>query len=41
VEFLDNPAVDVLLNTGTNAAAARTAIARAMASAIIEDLVNP
>ena len=41
VEFLDNPAVDVLLNTGTNAAAARTAIARAMAGAIIDDLVNP
>lgn len=34
---MDNPAVDVLLNTGTNAVAARTAIARAMAGAIIDD----
>ncbi len=41
VEFLDNPAVDVLLNTGPNATAVRTAIARAMAVAIIDDLVNP
>lgn len=41
VEFLDNPAVDVLLNTGPNADAVRTAIARAMAVAIIDDLVNP
>ena len=41
VEFLDNPAVDVLLNTGPNANAVRTAIAKAMATAIIDDLVNP
>ena len=41
VEFLDNPRVDVLLNTGPNAAQVRTAIARAMAGAIIDDLVNP
>ena len=41
VEFLDNPAVDVLLNTGSNAGAVRTAIAQAMAGAIIDDLVNP
>lgn len=41
VEFLDFPAVDVLLNTGPNAAAVRTAIARAMANAIIDDLVAP
>ena len=40
VEFLDNPAVDVLLNTGPNAGAVRTAIARAMAGAIIDDLVH-
>jgi N-acetylmuramoyl-L-alanine amidase len=41
VEFLDFPAVDVLLNTGPNASAVRNAIARAMASAIVDDLVNP
>lgn len=41
VEFLDNPRVDALLNTGPTAAQVRTAIARAMATAIIEDLVNP
>lgn len=41
VEFLDVPAVDVLLNTGPNAIAVRNSIARAIANAIIEDLVNP
>jgi len=41
VEFLDFPAVDVLLNTGPNAATVRTAIARAMANAILNDLENP
>ncbi len=41
VEFLDVPAVDVLLNTGPNASAVRNGIARAIANAIIEDLVNP
>lgn len=41
VEFLDVPAVDVLLNTGPNASAVRNSIARAIANAIIEDLVNP
>jgi N-acetylmuramoyl-L-alanine amidase len=41
VEFLDNPRVDVLLNTGPNATQVRIAIARAMAGAIIDDLANP
>ena len=41
VEFLDVPAVDVLLNTGPNAAAVRQSIARAIAGAIIKDVVNP
>lgn len=41
VEFPDVPAVDVLLNTGPNASAVRNGIARAIANAIIEDLVNP
>jgi len=41
VEFLDVPAVDVLLNTGPNAGTVRNGIARAIANAIIEDLVNP
>ena len=41
VEFLDVPAVDALLNTGPNASAARTEIARAMATAIIDDLEHP
>jgi N-acetylmuramoyl-L-alanine amidase len=41
VEFLDVPAVDVLLNTGSNAGAVRQSIAHAIAAAIIKDLVNP
>ncbi len=41
VEFLDVPAVDVLLNTGPNANLVRTRIAQAIAGAIIQDLVNP
>lgn len=41
VEFLDVPAVDVLLNTGANASVVRNSIARAIASAIIEDLIKP
>lgn len=41
VEFLDVPAVDVLLNTGSNANVVRTRIAEAIAGAIIQDLVNP
>ena len=41
VEFLDVPAVDVLLNTGPNAGIVRSGIARAIANAIIEDLLNP
>jgi N-acetylmuramoyl-L-alanine amidase len=41
VEFLDVPAVDVLLNTGANASVVRNSIAQAIAGAIIEDLVNP
>jgi len=41
VEFLDVPAVDVLLNTGPNAGTVRQAIAQAIARAIIKDLVNP
>jgi N-acetylmuramoyl-L-alanine amidase len=40
VEFLDTPAVDVLLNTGPNAAAVRSEIAKAIAGAIVNDLVN-
>lgn len=41
VEFLDVPAVDVLLNTGPNATLVRQRIAEAIAGAIIFDLVNP
>ena len=41
VEFLDVPAVDVLLNTGPNAANVRQTIAQAIAKAIIKDVVNP
>lgn len=41
VEFLDVPAVDVLLNTGPNANLVRQRIAEAIAAAIILDLVNP
>jgi len=41
VEFLDVPAVDVLLNTGANAGVVRQSIAQAIASAIIKDVVNP
>jgi len=35
------PAIDVLLNTGANAAAVRSEIARAIAGAIINDLEHP
>jgi N-acetylmuramoyl-L-alanine amidase len=38
VEFIDNPAVDELLNTGADARAVRDAIAEAIAEAIIDDL---
>ena len=41
VEFLDVPAVDVLLNTGPNANVVRNSIAQAIAKAIIKDLVDP
>lgn len=41
VEFMDVPAVDVLLNTGPNAATVRGQIAKAIAGAIITDLVHP
>lgn len=42
VEFIDNPAVDELLNTGQNANAVRDAIGGAIAEAIIDDLrLNP
>ena len=41
VEFLDVPAVDVLLNTGPNATAVRSDIAKAIAGAIINDLEHP
>ena len=40
VEFLDNAAVDVLLNTGPNAGAAKTAIVNAMRTGILSDLKN-
>lgn len=40
VEFLDNAAVDVLLNTGPNATAAKTAIVNAMRDGILSDLKN-
>ena len=41
VEFLDVPAVDVLLNTGANHGAVRQSIAQAIAKAIIKDIVTP
>ncbi len=41
VEFLDVPAVDVLLNSGPNATAVRAQIATALANAIINDLMHP
>lgn len=41
VEFMDVPAVDVLLNTGPNAPAVRTQLAKAIAGAIITDLEHP
>jgi N-acetylmuramoyl-L-alanine amidase len=41
IEFLDVPAVDVLLNTGPNANAVRNRISEAIAKAIIDDLDNP
>jgi N-acetylmuramoyl-L-alanine amidase len=41
VEFLDVPAVDVLLNTGPNATAVRGQIAKAIAGAIVIDLEHP
>lgn len=41
VEFLDVPAVDVLLNSGPNATAVRSEIAKAIAGAIINDLEHP
>jgi N-acetylmuramoyl-L-alanine amidase len=41
VEFLDVPAVDVLLNTGANANAVRRQIASSIANAIMTDLTNP
>jgi N-acetylmuramoyl-L-alanine amidase len=41
VEFLDFPAVDVLLNTGPNHEAVRIGIAKAIATAIIDDLEHP
>jgi len=41
VEFLDVPAVDMLLNTGPNAGAVRLGIAQAIAKAIIKDVVTP
>jgi N-acetylmuramoyl-L-alanine amidase len=41
VEFLDVPTVDVLLNTGPNATTVRGQIAKAIANAIINDLVHP
>jgi N-acetylmuramoyl-L-alanine amidase len=41
VEFLDVPAVDVLLNTGPDSASVRQSIAQAIAKAIVKDLVDP
>jgi N-acetylmuramoyl-L-alanine amidase len=41
VEFLDVPAVDVLLNTGPNATAVRVQIAKAIATGIINGLMHP
>jgi hypothetical protein len=39
VEFIDNPAVDAILNTGPNAAGVKEAIVNAMRDGIIEDLL--
>lgn len=41
VEFIDVAAVDALLNTGPNAATVRSELARGIANAIVDDLVNP
>ena len=41
VEFLDVPAVDVLLNTGPGATAVRVQIAKAIATGILNDLMHP
>ena len=41
VEFLDFPAVDVLLNSGPNATALRSEIGKAIARAIVDDLEHP
>lgn len=41
VEFIDNPAIDQLLNRGANAADVRSAIVNAMADGVVEDLKNP
>ncbi len=41
LEFIDVRAVDELLNIGTNAATVRSAVAKALADAIIADLQNP
>lgn len=38
IEFIDVPAVDVLLNTGPNASVVRREISNAIAQAIIEEL---
>lgn len=38
VEFIDNPSIDTLLNTGPNAAAVAQAIINAMQDGIIDDL---
>jgi N-acetylmuramoyl-L-alanine amidase len=41
VEFMDVPAVDVLLNTGPKFSTARLQIAKAMAAGIVNDLMHP
>jgi N-acetylmuramoyl-L-alanine amidase len=41
VEFIDVAAVDSLLNTGPNAATARGDLAKGIANAILDDLINP
>jgi hypothetical protein len=38
VEFMDVPAVDVLFNTGPNAAAMRREVGQAIAGAMVADL---
>jgi hypothetical protein len=38
VDFIDNPTVDALLNTGANAAAVKTAVADAIRNGIIQDI---